>query len=578
LSNDLTRNQPSSTNVKMDYHQHLNINESKMNTSMNMDETEDEEVKENCFGMKQYTETSESDSDSDDEEPSFPVNFRCEKPIGCKVIRPKPRTPKHQVQEETQETTKDHNYHYKKYIIHNECEFSDDSGSSYEEEESDSNDNDDNSSLHLTPSPIFQDADNSSEDDEDLSECDDASKLSDDSSEGSVVAEACADDEDEDLDNDDEENYADAEDESDDEDDGSDSSISSEESLGEDVELEKKNNGHKIVLEWDHGLSHSRDSEQPVFDPGHDTDHVAEYSEPVLATKVSGSFSECSDYDDSDSISAEAIKNVIEHPEKDASVMCFSESEEVQDEMMATLVDTSKEDGSSSSSSIPSQKSLKRTLSTSLCDDEGVVTNISPDQVTGSVHKRNCRRISLPFKKESCGGVNVPISTISSPPFLPSLSLGSPLDLGLLQRRGSPDDFSSDGDAVVDSQLADELDDVENYNTDTSTTRSTHGASPVPLLTPPGTPVTYNNSQSGIMGTPICEWPSNLTVDIALTSAIELRPLPLSTIAKFEEQDVCAEDFQSPLPPTRARSISEPSSTTGLTPLVGSLGMPRLHR
>ncbi len=38
-----------------------------MSTNMNMDETEDEEVKENCFGMKQYTETSESDSDSDDE-------------------------------------------------------------------------------------------------------------------------------------------------------------------------------------------------------------------------------------------------------------------------------------------------------------------------------------------------------------------------------------------------------------------------------------------------------------------------------------------------------------------------------
>ncbi len=40
-----------------------------MNTNMNMDETEDEEVKKNCFGMKHYTETSDSsDSDSDDDE------------------------------------------------------------------------------------------------------------------------------------------------------------------------------------------------------------------------------------------------------------------------------------------------------------------------------------------------------------------------------------------------------------------------------------------------------------------------------------------------------------------------------
>ncbi len=217
--------------------------------------------------------------------------------------------------------------------------------SSYEEEENDGNDNDDNSSLHMTPSPIFQDAGDSS-DDEELSECDDDasnfSNLSEDAddededldnddednyadAEDEAVAEACADNEDEDLDNDDEDNYADAEDEADDndeeEDDESDSSISSEESVDEDIELEKKQ-GHKIVVEWDHDLSHSRNSEHSGFDPGHDTDAVAEHSEPVLATKVSGSFSEeCSDEDDSDSISAEAIKNVIEHPEEDASVM-----------------------------------------------------------------------------------------------------------------------------------------------------------------------------------------------------------------------------------------------------------------
>jgi hypothetical protein len=34
---------------------------------MNMDDTEDEEVKRNCFGKMHYTETSEEDEDSDEE-------------------------------------------------------------------------------------------------------------------------------------------------------------------------------------------------------------------------------------------------------------------------------------------------------------------------------------------------------------------------------------------------------------------------------------------------------------------------------------------------------------------------------
>jgi hypothetical protein len=35
--------------------------------NMNMDDTEDEEVKRNCFGKMHYTETSEEDEDSDEE-------------------------------------------------------------------------------------------------------------------------------------------------------------------------------------------------------------------------------------------------------------------------------------------------------------------------------------------------------------------------------------------------------------------------------------------------------------------------------------------------------------------------------
>ena len=186
--------------------------------------------------------------------------------------------------------------------------------------------------------------------------------------------------------------------------------------------------------------------------------------------------------------------------------------------------------------------SLKRSFSS---DEDQIAIKISPHE-NSSAYKRNCRRLSLE------------LDTISSkqPPYFPSLSLGFPLDRTLMKSRGSPQ-FSYD-DKVVDSQLTDELIDRIPGSSDVQ-----ESSSPVPLLTPPGTPVSYKAEGQETL----CEWPSNLAVDVALTSAIEM---PLSSLAKLEANGSMTPNF---LPPTsiRARSVSEASAT--LTPLLNSLGM-----
>jgi hypothetical protein len=89
--------------------------------------------------------------------------------------------------------------------------------------------------------------------------------------------------------------------------------------------------------------------------------------------------------------------------------------------------------------------------------------------------------------------------------------------------------ISSSDDEALDRQLEDELDHCAEESREST---------PVPLLTPPGSPLTieYEINDSKQTG---CEWPSNLVVDSALTAVIsELRPLsPTSeTLADFERE------------------------------------------
>jgi hypothetical protein len=254
---------------------------------------------------------------------------------------------------------------------------------------------------------------------------------------------------------------------------------------------------------------------------------------------------------DDESVSADEIQNLIEKPE--ASDMCFSENEvEVNPEkeldgddydVMDCLIDPDQEIRQTH------MQPLKRVLSTQQA------MHVTPDD-DGSQIKRSCRRTS----------VNIQESKVI-PPFLPFLSHGqSAMSLHLAQRnRESPQLTVSTQEDVVDNQLAEELLD------DISETPA-KDRDPVPLLTPPTTPIEERMNTGQIA---ICEWPSNLAVDNAFTAAIELRSLSPSSLAKLEEQDPSKNDLSTP--PTflyqRLRSVSEISST-GLTPMLSSMGMP----
>lgn len=81
----------------------------------------------------------------------------------------------------------------------------------------------------------------------------------------------------------------------------------------------------------------------------------------------------------------------------------------------------------------------------------------------------------------------------------------------------------------IDAQLAEEL---KGYNTPLDYTVE---ATPIPLLTPPASPVPIKSEESDVV---IYEWPSNLVVDNALIAASKLHPLSLS---EMEEIDECRE-------------------------------------
>lgn len=101
--------------------------------------------------------------------------------------------------------------------------------------------------------------------------------------------------------------------------------------------------------------------------------------------------------------------------------------------------------------------------------------------------------------------------------------------------RSSPTISSSDSDEL-DQQLIEELEQYVSEQHGSSQTLENREKTPVPLLTPPGSPLTVV-LDSGM--TTICEWPSNLIVDSAMQAANELRSLSPASLELLEidEQD-----------------------------------------
>jgi hypothetical protein len=109
-------------------------------------------------------------------------------------------------------------------------------------------------------------------------------------------------------------------------------------------------------------------------------------------------------------------------------------------------------------------------------------------------------------------------------------------------------DLSSDDE--WDRRLSEEL--------DSCGSESSRENSPVPLLTPPQSPLTIN---LGGGDTTVCEWPSNLVVDsVLMTAATELRVMSPTILQNLERDEF--EDGRFP---------SHTIETSSLTPLFRSI-------
>jgi hypothetical protein len=153
-----------------------------------------------------------------------------------------------------------------------------------------------------------------------------------------------------------------------------------------------------------------------------------------------------------------------------------------------------------------------------------------------------------------------PEHEFGQPPSLPSLSLG-PAALTdvmtphcMLQHRRASPIISSSDDEYLDRQLEEELDQQSDDDSREHT--------PVPLLTPPQSPLTFE--VDGETAT-VCEWPSNLAVDSAMASARELQPLTSEALRDFQDEP------KGRVVALQRKKQCEPS--TLLTPILRGISM-----
>lgn len=145
-------------------------------------------------------------------------------------------------------------------------------------------------------------------------------------------------------------------------------------------------------------------------------------------------------------------------------------------------------------------------------------------------------------------------------PFLPELSLGEAAQdqdiSATLQMRGSDEYVSSSAEEEEEDLLRSE-------ELEESATPPDKPSTPVPLLTPPGSPVRVEGEEGT---TTMCEWPSNLAVDTALAAAADsdLRPLSPSSLQKQDEEE------EERILASKTTRIPE---TSTLTPLIRGMSV-----
>lgn len=146
-------------------------------------------------------------------------------------------------------------------------------------------------------------------------------------------------------------------------------------------------------------------------------------------------------------------------------------------------------------------------------------------------------------------------------PALPLFDLGQPAHSSFQMRdiEGGGGVSSSDDDFEVeaDRQLGEELEAKGSDN---------EKLEPVPLLTPPASPLHVHGDKGD---TTVCEWPCNLAVDSAYSSAVsDTRPLSPSSLQKQEQEDE-KRILQSP----KYVQKKFPDPSTGLTPKVRGISV-----
>jgi hypothetical protein len=113
---------------------------------------------------------------------------------------------------------------------------------------------------------------------------------------------------------------------------------------------------------------------------------------------------------------------------------------------------------------------------------------------------------------------------------------------------------SSDEEEELDRQLGEELDDCDGFYRD--------GATPVPLLTPPASPLTVDFDGEHVQ---VCEWPSNLTIDSAMAAVLnEFTPISPRAMSPDSLPDILG--YKVLRPSTNAAAKGD--SSTLLTPLL----------
>lgn len=180
-----------------------------------------------------------------------------------------------------------------------------------------------------------------------------------------------------------------------------------------------------------------------------------------------------------------------------------------------------------------------------------------PDLLRKSKYDESPKR--LRFIGTSSSGTQGDDMKLIMPP-LPIFNLGGAADanqkpvhslsMRMYDREYMPTDGEEDNE--YERRMGEELDE--------KCSQQRNDCDPIPLLTPPSSPIVVNSNKGT---TTVCEWPSNLTVDSAMTSAIALRPLSPNSLQQQEEEE------EKRIKSQVASSGSKGADQTPLTPVTG---------